>query len=349
MNKFSPKDHLSKNLEASISQTIEDTAKKLENAEGLEGADAVSGGQTVKEKDSIDRQNMTEEELFTFAEYDARDSEKMGYTEYSYWRSTLRTFFHNKVAVFFLGVLMLLLLFTFIQPLLPGQADPNQIFFDADGMARSNLARIWDGTRRSLYIGMVVAIAEVIIGVTIGLLWGYVRKLDFLFTEIWNIFDNVPQTIVLVLLAYIMKRSMFTLIFAMSITGWLSMALFIRNQVLMIRDRDYNLASRCLGTPIYRIIMKNLLPYIVSVIMLRMALTIPGAISNEVFVTYIGLGLPPSSPSLGNLVNAGRALMMSPELRYQLIFPTIVLSIITISFYVIGNIFSDSADPRNHH
>lgn len=127
------------------------------------------------------------------------------------------------------------------------------------------------------------------------------------------------------------------------------MALFIRNQVLMIRDRDYNLASRCLGTPIYRIITKNLLPYIVSVIMLRMALTIPGAISNEVFVSYIGLGLPPSAPSLGNLVNAGRALMMSPDLRYQLIFPTIVLSIITISFYVIGNAFSDSADPRNHH
>ncbi len=195
----------------------------------------------------------------------------------------------------------------------------------------------------------MVAIAEAVIGITIGLLWGYVRKLDFLFTEIWNIFDNVPQTIVLVLLAYIMKRNMFTLIFAMSITGWLSMALFIRNQVLMIRDRDYNLASRCLGTPIYRIIMKNLLPYIVSVIMLRMALTIPGAISNEVFVTYIGLGLPPSAPSLGNLVNAGRALMMSPNLRYQLIFPTIVLSIITISFYVIGNAFSDSADPRNHH
>ena len=93
MNKFSPKDHLSKNLEASISQTIEDTAKKLENAEGLEGADAVSGGQTVKEKDSIDRQNMTEEELFTFAEYDARDSEKMGYTVWqeAIWRHALNS------------------------------------------------------------------------------------------------------------------------------------------------------------------------------------------------------------------------------------------------------------------
>ena len=152
----------------------------------------------------------------------------------------------------------------------------------------------------------------------------------------------------LILLSYIMKRNMFTLIFALSITGWLGMARFIRNQVLMIRDRDYNLASRCLGTPIHRIVLKNLLPYLVSVIMLRMALTIPGAIGSEVFITYIGLGLPVDIPSLGNLVNTGRALMMSPSLRYQLIFPTIVLSIITISFYVIGNAFSDAADPKNH-
>ena len=177
---------------------------------------------------------------------------------------------------------------------------------------------------------------------------GYVRKLDFFFTELYNIFDNIPSTIVLILLSYIMKRSTFTLIFAMSITGWRGMARFIRNQILMIRDRDYNLASRCLGTPLYRIVFKNLLPYLVSVIMLRMALTIPGAIGSEVFITYIGLGLPVETPSLGNLVNTGRQLMTSPELQYQLLFPTLVLSIITISFYVIGNAFSDAADPKNH-
>ena len=370
MNKFSVKDHLSKDLESSISEKIKETVETIEAQGSASAGTADTAGETGPAgaaAETPDREHMSEEELFSFAAYDARQSEKLGYQEYSYWRSTFRTFLHNKVAVCFLIIMCALLLFTFIQPLLPNQADPNKIFFDDNGMARSNLqpdseflfgtnnagqdlwSRIWSGTRRSLFIGFVVAIAEAVIGITIGLLWGYVRKLDFLFTEIWNIFDNVPQTIVLVLLAYIMKRNMFTLIFAMSITGWLSMALFIRNQVLMIRDRDYNLASRCLGTPIYRIIMKNLLPYIVSVIMLRMALTIPGAISNEVFVTYIGLGLPPSAPSLGNLVNAGRALMMSPNLRYQLIFPTIVLSIITITFYVIGNAFSDSADPRNHH
>lgn len=196
--------------------------------------------------------------------------------------------------------------------------------------------------------GFIVALIEAAVGITIGVLWGYVRKLDFFFTELYNIFDNIPQTIVLILLSYIMKRNMFTLIFALSYHGWLGMARFIRNQVLMIRDRDYNLASRCLGTPIHRIVLKNLLPYLVSVIMLRMALTIPGSNWQRSIHHLHRLGLPVDIPSLGNLVNTGRALMMSPSLRYQLIFPTIVLSIITISFYVIGNAFSDAADPKNH-
>jgi oligopeptide transport system permease protein len=152
----------------------------------------------------------------------------------------------------------------------------------------------------------------------------------------------------MVLLAYILRPSIATLVFAMCITNWLGMARFVRNQILMIRDREYNLASRCLGTPINRIILKNLLPYLISVIMLQLALAIPNAIGSEVFLTYIGLGLPLDTPSLGNLINEGRAIMMVSSLRYQLIFPAIVLSIITISFYIIGNCFADASDPRNH-
>ncbi|HPX70655.1 MAG TPA: ABC transporter permease subunit, partial [Bacillota bacterium] len=92
----------------------------------------------------------------------------------------------------------------------------------------------------------------------------------------------------------------------------------------------------------------NLLPQMVSVVMLRMALAIPGAIGSEVFLSYIGLGLPIDIPSLGNLINKGRSLMMAPTLRYQLIIPAIVLSVITICFYLVGNAFADAADPRNH-
>ena len=199
-----------------------------------------------------------------------------------------------------------------------------------------------------MFIGFSVASVEALVGILIGVLWGYVRKLDRLLTEVYNVIDNIPSTIILILISYIMKPSLQTLIFAMCLTGWLGMARFIRNQIVIIRDRDYNLASRCLGTSTWRIILKNLLPYLVSVITLRMALSIPGAIGSEVFITYIGLGLPVDTPSLGNLINEGRKLITSAALRYQLIFPAIVLSIVTISFYIIGNAFADAADPKNH-
>lgn len=305
--------------------------------------------------------------LFEFAKYDNSRAQKAGYSNYSYWLSTFHVFSRNKIAIFFFVLLVLLLSFTILQPYLPNQKSPTEInidtrtglqlrnykpdkeyIFGTNSIGQDLWARIWSGTRTSLLIGILVGLWESILGITIGALWGYVRGLDRIITELYNVLDNIPSTIILVLLTYIMRPSITTLIFAMCMTGWLSMARFVRNQIVIIRDREYNLASRCLGTPTRRIISKNLLPYLVSVIMLRLALAIPGAIGSEVFLTYIGLGLPINVPSLGNLINEGREVMMVESLRYQLIFPSIVLSLITISFYLIGNVFADAADPRNH-
>ncbi len=321
----------------------------------------------VKQETDNPTAGMSDEELFSIAEFNEEESERVAYSNYSYWGSTVRMFFKNKGAVFMLVVMVVILLFTFIQPFLPNQFDPNEINWDGDtfltlrnvqpnstfwfgtnSIGQDLWARIWAGTRTSLFIGFSVAIIEAVVGITMGVLWGYVRKLDVVFTEIYNVLDNIPQTLVLILIAYIMTPSVGTLIFAMSLTSWIGMARFIRNQIIIIRDRDYNLASRCLGTPTRKIIMRNLLPYLVSVIMLRMALSIPGAIGNEVFITYIGLGLPSDTPSLGLLINEGRQVMMNASQRYQLYFPVIILSIVTISFYIIGNAFSDAADPKNH-
>lgn len=311
--------------------------------------------------------DMSEEELFSFAEFDPENAERGGYSNYSYWGSTLRAFFQNKSAVFFLLVMVVVLLFTFVQPYLPGQRDPLEIHYTEWGLPLNNVppgqdgfllgtnsigqdlwSRIWSGTRTSLMIGFSVALVEAVVGILIGVLWGYVRKLDFFFTELYNVLDNIPQTLLLILISYILKPGVSTIIFALCLTGWLGMARFIRNQIIIIRDRDYNLASRCLGVSTGRIIFKNLLPYLVSVITMRMALAIPAAIGNEVFVTYIGIGLPLDTPSLGNLINTGRSLMTMAPLRYQLYFPVIVLAVITISFYILGNAFADAADPKNH-
>ena len=312
--------------------------------------------------------SLPDEELFTPAGFTAEQAEATAYSNYSYWGSTLRSFLRNRFAVALLAALVLVVGFAFLQPHLPGQIDPNYCRVDpATGIQYRNVApgvdgyiwgsnsigqdlwaRIWAGTRTSLIIAFFVAMIEAVVGISVGVLWGYVRQLDLFFTELYNICDNIPSTIILILISYVASPSVPTLLLGMSLTGWIAMARFIRNQILIIRDRDYNIASRCIGTPTFRIVVRNLLPYLVSVIMLRMALTVPAAIGSEVFVTYIGLGLSVETPSLGNLINDGRQVMMQAGLRYQLLYPTIILSFVTIAFYLIGNAFSDAADPKNH-
>ena len=301
------------------------------------------------------------EEYFELAPYDPSAGERGTYTNYSYWGSTIRAFFHNPVAVFFLVLLVGMVGFTIIEPLLPYAPEANTIYkgdinlspcaqywFGTNSIGQDLWSQSWSGTRTSLFIGFSVAMVEVVLGVVVGVLWGYVRKLDFLLTELYNVFDNVPQTLVVIIISYILRPGVSTMIFAMCLTSWLATARFVRNQVVIIRDRDYNLASRCLGTPAWRIMVKNLLPYLVSILTLRMALAIPAAIGNEVFITYIGLGVPLEVPTLGNLINSGQTFINEPTLNYQLFLPVLILSIVTISFYVVGNSFADAADPKNH-
>lgn len=310
--------------------------------------------------------NAVTDDMFVLAGNDTTESERIGYSNYSYWRSTFNVFFKKKTTIVLLIFLGLLVLFTFIQPLLPNQKDAYTIYNDENGATLRNVqpnseflfgtnnigqdlwAKIWKGTRTSLFIGLCVAVCNITIGLILGSIWGYARKFDKLFTEIYNLFDNIPYTILRMLLMYIMQPSLKTMIIVMCLTGWISMTKYIRNLIIIYRDREYNLASRCLGTPSWKIIQKNILPQLISVIMLQIALAIPDAIGNEVFLTYIGLGLPVSMPSLGNLIDEGRKMMLVASQRYQLIFPVIVVSAITISFYALGNAFADASDPRNH-
>jgi len=305
--------------------------------------------------------------LFTFANNDMSEAEKTGYSNYSYWGSTFRIFMKNKLAVATFFIIVIMLGFSIVRPYLPGQRDParandhpvtgmpysnqppsREYWFGTNRIGQDLWARIWSGTSTSLFIGFTVAIITSAVGIFVGILWGYVRKLDFLFTELYNILDNIPTTIVLILAAYVLNPSVRTIILAMCFTGWIGAARLIRNLVIIIRDQEFNIASRCLGTNLFRVMIKNLLPYLISVIMLRMALTIPGAIGSEIYLTYIGLGVPLNTPSLGNLLNEGRSVMMSPNLRYQLYAPVVIIGILTISFYLMGNAFADAADPKNH-
>ena len=144
----------------------------------------------------------------------------------------------------------------------------------------------------------------------------------------------------------IMTASFKSMVFALTVTGWLAIAYFIRTQVIIIRDREYNLASKCLGTSTFKIAIKNILPFITSIIVTLLATEIPSYISYEVFLSYIGMGL--SDMSLGRLIYENENAMLTPGWQFEFWSPVVVASIITIVLYVVGQNLGDACDPRTH-
>jgi len=182
--------------------------------------------------------------------------------------------------------------------------------------------------------------------VIIGAIWGFSKKVDIVMTEVYNIIGNVPYILFISVLVLIFSAGFWTMVFALTITGWLAIAYFIRTQVIIIRDREYNLASRCLGTPILRIAIKNILPFMTSVIVTLAATEIPSYISYEVFLSYIGMGM--SDMSLGRLIYQAENAMLTPGWQFEFWSPVAVASIITIVLYVVGQNLGDASDPRTH-
>ena len=136
----------------------------------------------------------------------------------------------------------------------------------------------------------------------------------------------------------------------MTITGWLGIAYFIRTQVIIIRDREYNLASKCLGTPALRMVSKNMLPFITSVIVTILSTEIPSYISAEVFLTYIGIGFDDDAgaTSLGTMIGSLQEYVSAPGKEHLFWIPVIVASVITVILYIVGQNLADACDPRTH-
>lgn len=308
----------------------------------------------------LDQKLENEDELFTFVEYSPEAAEMIGYSDYSYWKSVFQNFLKKKSAVVLSIIFFGLVIFSFIA-LAIGKYNyaelvtdsskafisPNsEYWFGTDNIGRDYWCQVWYASQTSIKLSLIVAIGECALGITIGCLWGYVRKLDRFFTELYNIIHNVPTILYMTLIALLIGQSFTIMAVSLICFGWLVMARNVRNLVLMYRDREFNLASRTLGTPIHRILIKNILPQLISVIILRLALSIPGTIGMESTLSYLGLGLDINTPSLGILLRNARSYFL--DYPYLLVFPAVIVSLITVTFYLIGNAFSDASDPRNH-
>ena len=201
---------------------------------------------------------VNQDELFRVVEYSADAAERIGYSNYSYWRSVWHNFLKKKSAVFMAIVFIVLVVFTFIA-LAIGKyqytelmSDREKTFlgpcaeywFGTDNLGRDYWCQVWYAAQVSIKLALVVAVGEAIVGVAIGCLWGYVRWLDRPLTELYNVINNIPTVIYMTLVALIVGQGFGIMATAMIAIGWLVMARNVRNLVLMYRDREYNLASR---------------------------------------------------------------------------------------------------------
>ena len=312
---------------------------------------------------------LSEEELFAHVENNAADAEKITAPRYSYWRSVLRVFFKKKINIVILALLAVLIAFSFIYPMFSNY-DPTANVIVQNGKnlkpldamekygynihwilgsgpaGESVFDKLWSGARISLSFAFVCALINMTIGVIIGAIWGFSKKFDLIMTEVYNIVGNVPYILLISVVVMILSANFWSMVFALTITGWLGIAYFIRTQVIIIRDREYNLASRCLGTSNFRIALRNILPFMVSVIVTLAATEIPSYISYEAFLSYIGLQM--DDMSLGRIIERASASMFTPGRELQFWAPVSVASVITVVLYVVGQNLGDASDPRTH-
>ena len=307
---------------------------------------------------------------FHFIDINTIQAERITAPRYSYWASVFRVFFRKKINIVLIILFIILIVSSFVVPafapyrpyenitdaktfnLSPGKAMDYfggfsfKWIFGSGQMGNSIFYGIMASARTSLVLAVICAAINMTIGIVLGAVWGYSKKFDAVMLVIHNIIANVPYILVISVLVYIIGAGFWSFIFALTITGWLGIAYFFRTQVMIIRDREYSLASRCLGTPIPRMISKNILPFLTSVIVTLLATELPSYISMEVFLSYIGVGLSAEVPSLGRMIQEAQASFLIYPWEFWP--PVAIAAAITIILYVLGQNLADASDPRTH-
>jgi oligopeptide transport system permease protein len=275
----------------------------------------------------------------------------------TYLQDAWRRLRHNKVAMTAVIILVLVIIMAIAGPSLSqytlSSQDPQMVnkgpssahIFGTDSLGRDLFVRCWEGARVSLFIAFVAAVVNLLIGVLYGGIAGYAGgRADLFMMRLVEIVTTVPDLLWVILLMVIMGPGLHTIIIAISITGWGSMARVVRGQILQLKQSEYVMASRTLGAKGGWILLKHLIPNTMGPIIIELTFSIPNAIFTEATLSYLGLGVPVPLSSWGTLANEGsRMLLLYP---YQLLFPALLISVTMLGFNLLGDGLRDALDPK---
>nr|WP_176722205.1 oligopeptide ABC transporter permease [Staphylococcus xylosus] len=218
-------------------------------------------------------------------------------------------------------------------------------WFGTDQLGRDLWSRTWQGAQVSLFIGVVAALLDIFIGVIYGAISGFFGgRIDNVMQRIIEVVASIPTLIVVILFVLIFEPSIWTIILAMAITGWIGMSRVVRGEFLKLKNQEFVLASKTLGASKFKLIFKHILPNTLGVIVVTSMFTVPNAIFFEAFLSFIGIGVPAPRTSLGSLVNEGRAMLLIHP--HELFIPALVLSLLILFFYLFSDGLRDAFDPK---
>ena len=296
-------------------------------------------------------------ESFVIRGKDTVRMESISRPSLSFWQDAWRRLLRNKSAFFGLCAIVVYALMAIFAPMLSqytqSQMDVNarNEFISAahwlgtDSTGRDLWVRIWMGARVSLSIGLIAAVVNMCVGAVIGGLCGYYGgKLDMIVMRIVDLLYGIPSLIITILVVMVLGKGIAPLVVAMCVVGWIGTCRFVRGEVYRIKEQDFVLAAKVLGVPDIKIILKHMIPNILGMLVTNLCMAIPGAIFQEAFLSYIGLGITPPDCSWGVICKEGiQYLRYSP---HQVLIPAFFVCTTMLALNLLGNGLRDAVDPR---
>ena len=280
-------------------------------------------------------------EQFTRVGVDEQASENLVRPSISYWQDAFRRLKKNKVAMASLVLLIAIVFMCIFAPYIyphpydeqnieiTNQGPTLQHIFGLDDLGRDIFARIWIGGRVSLTIGVVGALVSLV---------------DDIMMRILEILSGIPYMVMVIIVTVFLGKGMSSLLLALCITSWTGLARLVRGQVLELKECEYVMAAKALGTPTLKIVTRHLIPNTMSIIIVQTTFSIPSFIFSEAFLSFIGMGIQPPLTSWGAMASLGQQQMA--YYPHELIFPALAISVTMLAFNLLGDGLRDAFDPK---
>jgi len=295
------------------------------------------------------------------------DTEDLQKPPSSQWRDVWDQFKHHKGALlgggFFLFILLAVILGPFIWTIEPtfieirvrNQGPSWAHPFGTDQLGRDTLARMLKGGQTSMAVGVTAMLLALFLGTLVGVSAGYFRRLDNILMRLTDLFLALPLLPLLLVMVMLFRQPLSTafgaetgifilMVTAIGITSWMPTARIVRGDVLALKEREFILAARSIGTSNNKMIIRHILPNVLSPIMVSATLGIANAIITESALSFLGLGFPPDFPTWGRLLfDATDYLQQYPE---RVFWPGLAISLTVLSVNYFGDGLRDALDPR---